>query len=112
MTRTVYVFTFQRSVPLDAVEDALVLAAVAAEALHDDTDEVTHLLDRGNRTCVLDARTATGHTSLRVFLGFVTALFGDDAFRIVTKEDLAERDRRTRAAPARCSCGRAQGTRR
>jgi hypothetical protein len=108
VTRTVYVFTFQRSVPLGAVEDALVLAAVAAEALHDDTDEVTHLLDHEDRTLVLDARTARGNTTLRVFLGFVTAVVGEEAFRVVTAEDLDERHRRR---GARCSCRRAKGVR-
>lgn len=114
MTRTVYVFTFQRSVPLDAVEDALVLAALAAEALHDDTGEITHVLDHEDRTCVLDARTASGAATLRIFLGFVGAIFGDDAFNVVTAEDLAEshgRERRQRQR-SRCSCRRAAGARR
>ena len=108
MTRTVYVFTFKRSVRLGAVEDALVLAAVAAESLHHDVGEVTHLLDHDDRTCVLDARTPTGHTTLQVFLALVTRMFGEDAFGLVTAEDLDEQHGRR----DRCTCRRAAGARR
>lgn len=101
MTRTVYLFTFERGVAIDAVEDALVVAAVAGEAMHaDERADVLHVLDRRNRTCALDARTESGATTLSVFFALVTALAGPEGFRVVTAEDLAERKRRTRRGKA------------
>jgi len=108
VTRTIYHFTFRRSVPLDAVEDALLLAVIAGEALHGDSrdPDTTHVLDETRWECVLDARTKSGAAALRVFTALVASLFGPRAFRVVTAEDLAER--RTRDVPRRgCRCGRA-----
>lgn len=104
MTRTTYHFTFASAVPMDAVEDALLLAAISADAVADDADgarRTTHVLDDRSRTCVIDARTASGAALVRVFFAYVVGMLGLRAFRVVTREDLV-RPRR----------GRRRGTRR
>ncbi len=110
MTRTTYHFTFLKSVPMDAVEDALVLAVLAAEAIHDGDRAVAravHLPESLPRVCVIDARTNAGRTVLRVFFAYVTGMFGVRAFRVVTTEDL---ERRAAGARGKCRhCARRAG---
>ena len=110
MTRTTYHFTFAAKVDLDTVEDALVLASIAGEALGDDAADrvTTHVLDDRSRTVVIDARSEPGAATLRVFLAFVSEMFGPRAFRVVTAEDLDER----RARDPLCDRCRAARTRR
>ncbi len=105
MTRTTYHFTFAKRVPPDAVEDALVLAVFAAEALREgsDEDDTLHVLDAHRRTCVVDATTDAGADTLRIFEAFVSAMFGRRSFRVVTGEDLAEAAGRA-DAPRGCTC--------
>ncbi|MCE9636100.1 MAG: hypothetical protein K8T90_10380 [Planctomycetes bacterium] len=103
MTRTTYHFTFASAVPMDAVEDALLLAAIAADAVAGDADgarRTTHVLDDRSRTCVIDARTAAGTALVRVFFAYIAVAFGLRAFRVVTGEDLV-RPRRERRKGAR-----------
>lgn len=110
MTRTTYHFTFDRRVPIEAVEDALVLAVLAATAVAK-YPRGAHRLDARQRTCSIDARSAAGAALLRVFFAYVLGMFGADALSVVTAEDLAERGRRERRgkerrrAPRTCSCG-------
>lgn len=109
MTRTIYHFTFRANVCLDAVEDALLLAVLAAEALHGagrDAPDVVHLPADAPRTYVIDARTKAGNAVLRVFFAYVFRMFGPRAFRVVTAEDLGERTGRRRKPVQRCACGR------
>lgn len=105
MTRTTYHFTFERRVPPDAVEDALVLAVLAAEALREggDEEDTLHVLDEDRRTCIVDATTDSGADTLRIFEAFVTSMFGRRAFRVVTAEDLAEAAGHA-DAPSVCTC--------
>jgi hypothetical protein len=102
MTRTTYHFTFKSAVPMRAVEDALLLAAIAARAVAGDESRgrrTTHVVDDRGRTCVIDARTAAGAALLRIFFAYVTQMFGVCAFRVVTAEDLVP----SRRAPRRSS---------
>ena len=102
MTRTTYQFTFTSAVPMDAVEDALVVAAIAARAVTEEKSpgrRTTHALDERRRTCVVDARNAEGAALLRIFFAYVIVMFGVCAFRIVTAEDLVP----PRRAPRRRS---------
>jgi predicted outer membrane lipoprotein len=108
LTRTTYHFTFARHVPIEAVEDALVLAVLAATAVAKHP-RGAHRLDPRRRTCSIDARSAAGAALLRVFFAYVLGMFGAGAFRVVTAEDLAER--RTRTCRS-CSHRRAAGARR
>lgn len=104
MTPTTYHFTFKENVCLDAIEDALVLAAIAATAVAKDPGEA-YEFDARRRTCVIDGRSAAGRALVRVFFAYVLGMFGPRAFRVVTAEDLAEQ-RRPRARRS-CRCGRA-----
>ena len=107
LTRTIYHFTFTKDVPIDAVEDALLLAEIAATAVEKHPRGACRL-DARRRACVIDARSAPGAALLRVFFAYVVGMFGVGAFRVVTAEDLAERHGRERRgrAPRTCRCGR------
>ncbi len=110
LTRTKYHFTFERNVNLRSVEDALVLASIAGEALGTDTPDrvTTHVLDVKRRTVAIDGRAEPGAATLRVFLALISEMFGPRAFRVVTAEDRTEQ-RSHRRLCRRC---RADGARR
>ena len=110
VTRTVYHFTFKRGVPMRAVEDALVVASLAADALRDggrDICDAVRLPNDAPRSCVIDARTESGAVLLRVFFAFVVSMFGPRAFRVVTEGDRAERRRGPRPRRRCAACAAA-----
>jgi hypothetical protein len=114
LTRTTYHFSFKKSVPMDAVEDALVLAVLAAEAVEGsarDTRRATHTIDDLRRTCVVDARTATGAAVVRVLFAYLLGMFGLRAFRVVTGDDLRDDGKRRAVARRACRCGRRRARR-
>ncbi|MEX1231114.1 MAG: hypothetical protein WEB58_12790 [Planctomycetaceae bacterium] len=91
MTKDVYRYEFQPDVPLDEVENSLLLAVMGAEALHGESQtrlDAAHLLDRDKRACVIDASPPVGRDLNRLFIGFLRREFGDDSFRV---ERIADR---------------------
>jgi hypothetical protein len=83
MTPTIYRYRFDRRVPLQGVEESLLLAVLAAEGLHGaacvDMDAAT-CLDRGR--CAVDATTPAGRDIARIFTCFLIHEFGRDAFAV------------------------------
>jgi hypothetical protein len=85
MSREVYKYVFDRSVDMADVETSLLLALLAAESLHGESQvrlEAAHALDADARTCVIDAGGDVGRNLNRLFIGFVRREFGEDAFRV------------------------------
>lgn len=85
MGREVYCYRFTSGVSMSAVEELLLLAVLAAECLHGSAVvrlEAVFCLDEQKRSCVVDATTAVGRDLARIFAGFVTREFGEDAFRV------------------------------
>lgn len=85
MTKDVYRYEFQPGVPLDEVESSLLLAVLATEALHGESQtrlDAGHFLDPVERVCVIDAGTPVGRDVNRLFVGFLRREFGDDAFQV------------------------------
>ncbi|MDB5308813.1 MAG: hypothetical protein JWO38_3015 [Gemmataceae bacterium] len=81
----VYRYAFRPEVPITEVEQTLVLAIIATEALHGESQarlDLGHAFDAGTRACVIDARTGVGRDFNRLFVGFVTREFGPDAFTV------------------------------
>jgi hypothetical protein len=95
----VYRYTFAPRVPLDEVAATILLAVWGAEALHGARAKLDagHALDRVNRVCVVDARTAAGRDLNALFAGYLAREFGPTAFRA---ERVPTRPRR-RAGAAR-----------
>jgi hypothetical protein len=85
MRPPIYRFTFDRAVPMDEVEEALVLALLVVEVLHGQARTrlgVAHAFDRKRRVCVIDATTPEGKDLSKLLVGFLAREFGADAFTV------------------------------
>ena len=85
MSAEVYRYCFVPAVSFEEVEASLVLALLAAEALHGESQvrlDAAHAVDAEKRSCVIDASTAVGRDLNRLFAGFITREFGADSFRV------------------------------
>ena len=85
MTKDLYRYAFTADVPIEEVEASLLLAVMATESLHGETQtrlDAAHYLDPIKRACVIDAGTPVGRDLNRLFLGFVSREFGEDAFQV------------------------------
>ena len=80
MTRELYRYTFKAQVPIEEVEETLLLSVFAVEALHGEAQvrlDAGHYLDPDRRACVVDAGTAVGRDMARLFTGFLRREFAD-----------------------------------
>ena len=94
MRREIYRYSFDSSVDIAEVETSLLLALLATESLHGESQvrlEASHALDTDGRTCVIDASGSIGRDLNRLFVGFVRREFGEDAFRVVRLDECANR---------------------
>lgn len=85
MSAVVYRYKFATNVPIEEIEASVVLAIMAAESLHGQTQvrlDAAHAVDPAKRTCVIDVSTLVGQDLNRLFAGFVTREFGPDAFDV------------------------------
>ncbi len=85
MTRELYRYTFSATIPFEEIEGCLFLAVFAAESLHGRALvrlSASFCLDAQKRTCVVDATTGVGRSIASVFVGFLTSVFGEDAFKV------------------------------
>jgi hypothetical protein len=85
MTRELYRYEFTADVPAEEVEASLLLALLAAESLHGESQvrlDAAHAFDPDRHACVIDAGTAVGRDVNRLFVGFLRREFGPDAFRV------------------------------
>ena len=85
MNRELYRYNFNAKVPLRDVEESLLLAVLATESLHGRALvrlDATFCLDAGKRSCVVDAATDVGRAIARIFTGFLTREFGEEAFKV------------------------------
>ena len=85
MNRELYRYNFNAKVPLQDVEDSLLLAVLATESLHGRALvrlDASFCLDAGKRSCVVDAATDVGLAIARIFTGFLTREFGEEAFQV------------------------------
>jgi hypothetical protein len=85
MSKEVYRYAFTETVPIEDIEASLVLAVMATESLHGQAQvrlDAGHALDGDKHRLVIDAGTLVGRDLNRLFLGFVSREFGEDAFRV------------------------------
>lgn len=93
MTKQLYRYTFPAEVPIEEIEVSLLLAVMATESLHGESQtrlDVAHFLDPTKRACVIDAGTPVGRDFNRLFIGFIRREFGEDAFRVERVESKSE----------------------
>ena len=85
-----YRFRFAPSVPVEEIEASLVLAVLATESVHGESQvrlDAAHYLDSETRTCVVQSDTPVGQDFSRHFTNFLRREFGDDAFTVERVED-------------------------
>ncbi len=85
MQGEVYSYQFKENVPIREVEDSLMLAVLATESVFGRSQ--VHLdarfhLDKENHSCIVDAGNEVGRNIARIFTGFLTKEFGEEAFQI------------------------------
>ena len=85
MNREIYRYNFNTKVPFRDVEESLLLAVLAAESLHGHALvrlDASFCLDSKKRSCVVDAATDVGRAIARIFTGFLSREFGEEAFKV------------------------------
>jgi hypothetical protein len=85
MPSDVYRYHLADHVPATEAEATLVLAILAVEALHGESQarlDAAHAFDAKLRTVVIDGSTPVGRDFNRLFLGFLTREFGPGSFRV------------------------------
>lgn len=85
MTKDIYRYSFEPSVPLEEIEMTLLLALWCVESLHGESQvrlDASHLLDRARRVCVIDADSTVGLDVNRLFVGLLRREFGEDSFSV------------------------------
>ena len=90
MTKELYRYAFTPGVPIEEVEASLLLAVMATESLHGETQtrlDAAHYLDPAKRACVIDAGTPVGRDLNRLFTGFLSREFGADVFVVERVEE-------------------------
>lgn len=85
MNRDIYKYEFSVDIPLREVEQSLALSVLTTESLHGRSRvrlDASFCLDRERRACIVDAGTEVGRDIARIFTGFLTREFGEDAFKV------------------------------
>jgi hypothetical protein len=91
MCKEIYRYAFTQTVPIEDVEASLVLAVMATESLHGESQvrmDAAHYLDAASRACVIDASTPVGRDVNRLFIGFIRREFGEDSFNVSRVDEL------------------------
>jgi hypothetical protein len=81
----VYRYQFRPEVSIEEVEETLMLAVIATESLHGESQarlDIGHAFSAEKRSCVIDASTPVGRDFNRLFIGFVSREFGRSSFTV------------------------------
>lgn len=85
MVRDVFRYRFAPTVPLEEVELSLLVAIVAAESLHGEPAvrlDLAYVVDTTSHACVIDGAGPAARDLNRLFIGFLSREFGEDAFTV------------------------------
>ena len=83
--KTNYRFQFQRHVPLDKAEAALLRSLIAAEGLHGQANvrlSVGYIFGEENHVCVIDGDNEIARQIVLIFIQFLIHEFGEDTFEV------------------------------
>jgi hypothetical protein len=78
-------FKFERCVPLEDVEDSVLLAICAAEGLHGAARvrlDARYELNAERHMCFIAAGNEVGESVAKILTGFLIQEFGEDAFAV------------------------------
>jgi len=111
--RTIHRFRFESEVPIEEAETSLVLAIIAAEALHGQPAvrlSVRYLFGEEKRACVIDGDNDVARHVILIFTQFLIHEFGEDSFQ-VTRETYPSTvpSRESKAAAAGAAAAGAAG---
>ena len=101
VSKPLYRYAFAIDIPIEEIEASLLLAVMAAESLHGQSQtrlDVAHFLDPRKRACVIDAGTRVGRDLNRLFVGFLQREFGADGFRVERVDSSSPTSEKTAAA--------------
>lgn len=85
MNSSIYRYMLGDTVPMQDVQDSLLLAILAMECLHGSAQtrlDLVHEFDPKKRVCIIDAATQVGRDLNRLFTGFLQREFGHDSFQV------------------------------
>lgn len=94
----VYRYKISEDIIFRDVEESFLLAVMATESVYGRSLvrlDASFLLEREKRACVIDASTEVGRHIARIFTGFLTQEFGEEAFKVTRlerKPDKMEQD--------------------
>jgi len=83
--RRFYTFRFEPDVSFRNVEESLLLAVFASESLYGRAQvrlDASFALDAGKHSCVIDGTSDVGFAIARIFTGFLSLEFGEEAYRV------------------------------
>jgi len=89
VARQVYRYCFTDQIDLQEVEETLLLAFVATEGIHDQTQvqlDGGYYLDKATRTVVVNTSTKVGQDVAGIFTRLLTCEFGPDSFHVSSVE--------------------------
>jgi hypothetical protein len=114
MSKTVYRYQFEREVPLEKAEATLIMAIIAAEALHGQAEvrlSMRYLFGDDKHACVIDGDNEVTRQLVLVFTQYLIHEFGEDAFQVtlVSKDDRTERPANGKPTPGGRGNGRCNG---
>jgi hypothetical protein len=93
MTPNIYRYSFVASAPIAQVEETLLLAIIATESLHGESQarlDASHSFDATQRICDIDASTSVGQSLNKLFVGFISREFGRGSFQVERVAVMAE----------------------
>ncbi len=85
MAGTAYRYVFPEHVAIDDVEASLLMAILAAEALHSAAQvrlDAAHFFEADRRMCVISADSEVGRDIARLFVNFLEREFGPEAYAV------------------------------
>lgn len=85
MNRLVYKFNFSKHVPVDDIEDSLMVAALATEALHGRGAmklDASFSFNKNTYICIVDAETQVGRDIAQILTTFLTKGYGESSFKV------------------------------
>ena len=85
MINKIHKYSFNESIPVQELEDTFMLALIAVEILHGRyrvQEECKILMDKSNRTYVIDASTDAGNDLNLLFNGFAIKEYGEHSVKV------------------------------
>ena len=79
-------YKFKDSVDMEQAEDTLLLAIIAAEALHGRAavrQEARYIFSEVKRSCVIERRGKISEDIIKLFTGFLIKEFGEESFSVI-----------------------------